>query len=57
MMGAPTDAELRAEMAGAGAERQAEIQAELDDRSLYRDSLRGLDPSMCDHPLRCMALR
>jgi hypothetical protein len=56
MIGAPADYELRAELATASPERHREIQEELDQRTELRDSLRGHDPSLCQHPVRCLAL-
>lgn len=57
MIGAPTDSELRAELATATAERHADILAELDDREQHRASLRGHDPALCVHPVYCAARR
>jgi hypothetical protein len=57
VLGAPTDVELRAELATANAERRAAIRDELERRERYRTSFRGHDPSLCEHPVRCAALR
>lgn len=56
-MGAPTDGELRAELATAASDRAAAIHAELDRRKRHRATLRGHDPNLCDHPVRCTAVR
>jgi hypothetical protein len=56
-MGAPTDAELRSELTTASVERRAEISEELAQRARLRAALRGHDPSLCEHPVRCAALR
>jgi hypothetical protein len=57
VLGAPTDGELRSELAAARAQRRAEIEAELADRVRFRAAMRGHDPSLCDHPVRCAAQR
>lgn len=56
-LGAPTDGELRAELATAAPERRRAIEDELERRMQLRASLRGHDPSLCDHPVRCTAMR
>ncbi len=56
-LGIPTDAELRAELATASAERQEEIRDELEQRQEGRAAMRGHDPSLCQHPVRCIAGR
>jgi hypothetical protein len=56
-LGVPTDAELVAEAATASAERRAEIQTELEEREQLRASMRGHDPSLCQHPVLCHAGR
>jgi hypothetical protein len=56
LLGAPTDNELRAELATATPERQAEIEAELHQRRASRNAMRGHDPSLCEHPVYCAAL-
>lgn len=53
MIGAPTDSELRAELATATPERRETIETELETRARLRIGLRGHDPSLCDHPVRC----
>lgn len=56
-LGAPTDGELRSELATAAPERRQAINDELEQRVQLRASLRGHDPSLCDHPVRCTATR
>jgi hypothetical protein len=56
-LGAPTDNELLEELAAARPERREEIKAELDQREESRAAMRGHDPSLCHHPVRCSALR
>lgn len=56
MIGAPTDGELRAELATATPERREVIESELESRARGRAVMRGHDPNLCEHPVRCEAL-
>jgi hypothetical protein len=54
MFGAPTDKELRELLTTATPDKREEIQDELDRRAERRATMRGHDPSLCCHPLRCV---
>lgn len=56
-LGAPTDNELLEELATAAPGRREELKAELDQREESRAAMRGHDPALCCHPVRCAALR